>query len=167
MTFNYDRSLEYFWYRALCRSFGLDKEKTDRLYSCMPIIHLHGDLGLPDFCSKEGRPYLPRLASDSLRAAIDGIVIPGVDTVDQTVRQQACQAMDEADVLCFLGFAFHPANVKLLNIKPKAGRRIYVCAYRLPENEKAAAVRLILDPLEFGSVEDATLEFLGSRPILV
>ncbi|MCJ7678114.1 MAG: hypothetical protein MUO35_10385 [Anaerolineales bacterium] len=165
VTYNYDRSLEYFLYNALARAFGLDAQRTDILYSRVPIIHLHGQLGTPHFISSEGRTYSPTLDLESLRIAVSSIHIPQAEKVDQTPFELASDAINEAEVLCFLGFAYLPQNVRRLRIHMVEGREIYGCTYHLPRNDVARAQRNIPSPATFGTFDQDALAFLQDHPI--
>jgi len=166
LTFNYDRSLEYFWYHAIVRSFGLDTARTAALYGMMPIIHLHGHLGLPHFKDADSRPYSPALDLKSLRIAVTSILIPGAENIDNTPFTLASKAIAEADVLCFLGFAFHFQNVKRLGLVSKGDRAIYASAFHLSENDISKAGALIPDPITFGLQSQNALAFLENYPVL-
>ena len=47
VTFNYEQSLEYFLFNAIKNSYGLNDDDTAKLVNVTPVIHLHGQLGLP------------------------------------------------------------------------------------------------------------------------
>jgi hypothetical protein len=44
VTFNYDRSLEQFFFLNLTNGYGLDPDKAAKIIN-IPIIHVHGSLG--------------------------------------------------------------------------------------------------------------------------
>ena len=49
VTFNYDRSLEYFLYGRVQAQFGVSEPRAVELVKTKPIVHVHGDLGKPHF----------------------------------------------------------------------------------------------------------------------
>lgn len=54
ITFNYDRSLEYFLFRSLQNAFDLSVDEASQdLRSTIPIIHVYGQLGQPEFFDEE------------------------------------------------------------------------------------------------------------------
>ena len=45
ITFNYDRSFEYYFFHAVKNSYGLNDKETAKLMAKVPIIHVYGKLG--------------------------------------------------------------------------------------------------------------------------
>ena len=56
ITFNYDRSLEYFLYQALTNSFGISDWEAAAVVRRLKILHLYGSLGAFTLVSG-GRSY--------------------------------------------------------------------------------------------------------------
>ena len=52
ITFNYDRSFEYSLFRSLQSAFGLSEDDAADTLKSIPITHVYGQLGLPDFLDK-------------------------------------------------------------------------------------------------------------------
>jgi hypothetical protein len=165
VTFNYDRSLEYFLYNALARAFGLDHEGTLALYTRTPIIHLHGSLGPPHFISTEGRGYSKTLDLKSLITAISSIRIPRAEKIDEAPFDLAGKAINEAEVLCFLGFAYLPQNIRRLGIQMLEQRLMFGSAYHLPRNDISRAQREIPGHVTFGTYEQDALAFVQDYPV--
>ena len=46
VTFNYDRAVEHFLFTSLKNSYNKSDEECAKALSAIPIIHLHGSLGL-------------------------------------------------------------------------------------------------------------------------
>ena len=67
VTFNYDRTLEFFLCRALAHSFNKSEEEVGKIIEQMGPIHLHGRLGYLPWQHPSGRPYSPEVD----RAAIE------------------------------------------------------------------------------------------------
>jgi hypothetical protein len=62
VTFNYDRSFEYFLYYALRSGYALDRDQAAELTSRVEVVHVQGSLGAPDWSKSDGaRPYTPNL----------------------------------------------------------------------------------------------------------
>lgn len=165
VTFNYDRSLEYFLYNALARAFLMDHDGTLALYSRTPIIHLHGSLGAPHFISTEGRTYSTRLDLKSLSIASSGIRIPRAEEIDETPFHLAAEAINEAEVLCFLGFGYLPQNIRRLGIQRAEERSIFGSAFHLPKNDISRAQREIPGHVAFGTYEQESLAFMQNYPV--
>ena len=60
VTFNFDRSFERALYRVLRANFKGAEENIKRLCASVPIVHIHGRLGAPDWLEPDtagARPY--------------------------------------------------------------------------------------------------------------
>lgn len=165
VTFNYDRSLEYFLFQAFTRAFPLDRVGTLELLSSIPIIHVHGILAEPKFQSNYGRDYSPSLDLKAVRAAIGGIVIPGAETVDDQAFDQARGLISQAESICFLGFGFHSANLARLELSASPDRFIYASAFRLPRNIVQRTRRTIPGNTVFGRFDEDGLVFLQNNSV--
>ena len=76
ITFNCDRSLEYFLFQAVKYSDGLDDEEALRVSTTIPILHVYGKLGSFGFhMTQHSRPYCSDLSPDILKAAAASIKI--------------------------------------------------------------------------------------------
>ena len=117
LTFNYDRSLEHYLFTALHNSYGKKPEECADKLKSLPIIHLHGDLGeLPHFVTNGMmRPYSAKLYAHSMQVASERIKIihEGIDYAAQFV--QAKTILLQSEIVCFLGFGYHPLNLRRLD----------------------------------------------------
>ena len=136
VTFNYDRSLEHYMFTTLKNKYP---DKSDDEYAetmrSIPIIHVHGKLGpLHWECSgsnlKSAVPY-DSMASGSHFGIKDNdikdyreawfdiargnikVIHEGTDESDEF--KQAQDLIANAQQLYFLGFGYHPANLRRLN----------------------------------------------------
>lgn len=115
LTFNYDRSLEHYLFTALLNSYGKPVEKCAEKMKSIPIVHLHGDLGeLPYFETDSMRPYTPKVSEYTMRVATKRIKIihEGFDNAPQF--EIAKKILSQSEVICFLGFGYHPTNLQRL-----------------------------------------------------
>jgi len=119
ITFNYDRSLEYYLLTALQYSFGISVQEAALHLQKIPILHVYGQLGvLPDLpINGETRQYHPDV-SDSvyIKVAARGIRVIDESRDDDEVFEKAYSYLTEAERICFLGFGFDPTNVRRLRI---------------------------------------------------
>ena len=116
ITYNYDRSLEEFLFRALrVRAKGQhgDDEWARKLRESIPIVHLHGQLGShPQFAvdgTKVVVPYGDWGKGAFLKLAGDGIRIihEDFDLDNDPVFQQAYRLLSQAKYVFFIGFGYH------------------------------------------------------------
>ena len=114
ITFNYDRSLEYYFLKVLeTRLKSLDKAVD--LLSTFEIVHVHGSLGELLQVSNT-RDYTPEVSSESIKIAADNIIIVGEASDDSQSFEQARVLLNNAERIVFLGFGFHPESVRRLGI---------------------------------------------------
>ena len=128
ITFNYDRSLEHFLFRALKSSYGKADDLTTEVLSSIPIIHVHGTLGPLPWQEKDGRPYkiMNTKAPDETAIQIENasrnilIVSEAEESTDEF--NQAFECLKSARRIYFLGFGFHNSNLKKLKF-----RKLHIC----------------------------------------
>jgi hypothetical protein len=132
LTFNYDRSLEFFLLSAAKASWGLTGDEAAKALEPIPIIHLHGKLGeLPELAQKGSyaRPFNPPIDADSLVCSAETIKIVHDDLGNDSEFIRARASLESAEVICFLGFGFSPVNVhRLFGAASDTQRRIVVAS---------------------------------------
>ena len=113
ITYNYDRSFEQCLFSTIREKYKLmDDMKTREVFNkYVDIIHLHGVLGeLPGLSLKEtSRPYSPKVTDKLLRDAANQIVViheVNTDWLSQHGFPTAQNRIDNANVVCFLGFGY-------------------------------------------------------------
>lgn len=139
VVFNYDRCIEMFLLEALVRAYGIKMRKAADILKRANIYHPYGSLG--------SLPIMGDVPKDSLR--FGGVdyhpsddlhnIAKRISTYKEEVRDggelsQAREWIIEADQLVFLGFAFHPQNVKLLSPSCEiSARRILGTSFSISE----------------------------------
>ncbi|MBI3703464.1 MAG: hypothetical protein HY244_06360 [Rhizobiales bacterium] len=119
ITFNYDRSLEYFLCTALQFTYGKSAESCATELNKIPIIHLHGRLGfLPWDSGGSSRHYRPEIDQRALEVSIQNIKIIHEDISDGRDRdfENAKRIIGEAERIYFLGFGYNEMNMQRLAI---------------------------------------------------
>jgi hypothetical protein len=119
VTFNYDRSVEHFFFTSLKYTYGKADKEIQHVLKEIPIIHLHGRLGFLPWQSADGRPYVSQIVKGTLEAAVEGIKIIHEDIKDGRDGdfEQAKALMNEAERVCFLGFGYNRTNLERLGVK--------------------------------------------------
>lgn len=115
ITFNYDRSLEYYFLKVLETRLN-SLEKAVELLSTFKIVHVHGSLGELSLASDIGRPYSPDVSSESISIAANNIIIVGEAADDSESFEEARVLLNNAEKIVFLGFGFHPESIRRLSI---------------------------------------------------
>lgn len=117
VTFNYDRSLEYFLFEAAKHTFRASYEEALKYVNWLGVLHVYGCLGAFGPEPVRGvRIYTDELTTETIQTAAAGIrVIPEARNND-SVFTQAGELVAWCRRLCFLGFGFDFLNLSRLNI---------------------------------------------------
>lgn len=150
ITFNYDRSLERFLWRAFRHSFKTSNGQADQMLKRIEILHVYGDVG--KFRGSDTFEYgsLNSLLDKpwTLRSAADDVNIVAPRAVPET-SARASQMIQEAERICFLGFGFWKENLDLLGFKGQLLKPVFASCYQLSRGIK-------MDVLErFGTTDHA------------
>jgi hypothetical protein len=120
ITFNYDRSVEHFFFTSLQNTYNKPDEECRTALSTIPIIHLHGRLGPLPWQSESISivPYTSEMTRDRLLIGIDAIKIIHEDIADgrDADFERAKGLMQDAQRILFLGFGYDPTNMKRLDL---------------------------------------------------
>ncbi|HEV3301979.1 MAG TPA: hypothetical protein VG055_20155 [Planctomycetaceae bacterium] len=124
VTFNYDRSFDYFFWRWLHKKWPKDGSKIDEYLLNRPIIHLHGQFGkLPFQLPKDQRSEAVEYASheslsvEQLKRVSEGIRIVHDDTLSNSDEFTAARlVLGNAAAIVILGFGYDDVNFKRLSL---------------------------------------------------
>lgn len=144
ITFNYDRSLEYFLFNSVKARFGLSDAEAAEFASSIPIVHVYGQLGRPHFFDSTGRDYSVVIDRENLVKCAAGIKImhESLDTTPEL--EQARKLISKSRILIFLGFGYLRKNIeRLLAGGIFSGEIIAGTFYKREEGEIARDVELI------------------------
>jgi hypothetical protein len=151
ITFNYDRCIERFLPQALADYFEIGDEPACELVRQIPIYHPYGSIGpLPWQVANGAVPYGHNTQAD-LIAAADRIKTFTEGLADEAILDPMHEILEDADRIVFLGFAFHPINMKLLT-PPNASSAREILATTLDMSKADEVV-----------IEDHIFELLGRR----
>jgi hypothetical protein len=118
IVFNYDRCLESFLPLALRLYYGFSPREIEEIVAQATIIHPYGRVGKPD--SKDPFDGLPFGADRyDLKSVAEGINTFSEGVRDETYTEMLATAIEQAEQVVFLGFAFHPLNMQLLKVVDK------------------------------------------------
>ena len=125
LTFNYDRSLEHFFFTAAKHTFRIADEGAYQFLKTIAIQHVYGELG--EFHYLPGdyrRQYSKNPAGREVDTAANGIHLIGAGRKDAGPFQKARDWFKQANVICFLGFGFDPTNVERLGLEDAIRERL-------------------------------------------
>lgn len=115
VTFNYDRSLEFFFHEAIKLSFNLDDKQAFGVWSKLGILHVYGSLGTLN-AQSPFRPYDWNVTKESLVLAAKEIKVIPDSRDDDKDFQRASNWLSRATEIVFLGFGFDSLSVRRLNL---------------------------------------------------
>ena len=161
LTFNYDRSLEHFLTASLAATHGVPLTKACEELQHIPIVHLYGELGAYTPDGQSGRPYVTDITPSAVQICVNSLKIVPEDVSNDAEFERAHSILAETERVIFLGFAFHEANVKRLQLQTISNQAaFYASAYGLTRLERLRAQRLVGAEMEVGETEDDALQFL-------
>jgi len=112
VSFNYDRTVEYYLYHALKRAFALADDDARAALSHLKIFHPYGSLGK---ISELGRPPAVPFGTGATASDVAASIRTYSEQIsDLGLQTQIHEAMRWARRIVFLGFGFHQQNMKLL-----------------------------------------------------
>jgi hypothetical protein len=173
ITFNYDRSLEYFLIHSLFNSFTkVDKKKLLDTFQSIPIIHVNGKidnlreqyvghlseweiLGWGEDC-----PY------PSLEGYLTNIEIIYKQKVDHDMIGRVEEMIKSSERIFFLGFSYAMENMEILKCPSilEASQATYLCRYDISDKEiheiKANYFKGNFTRITLGNKDDDCLRFL-------
>jgi hypothetical protein len=124
ITFNYDRSLEYFLFSALKHSYNKSDAKIAEAMQSIPIIHVHGSLGPLTWQEPDGIDYYPLFRSGNdpremrkrIEVASENLVIVSEAQPQSKEFTLAVKRIKEAERVYFLGFGYYSVNLERLGL---------------------------------------------------
>ncbi len=132
ITFNYDRSLDYFIFDAVRNTYENknDQECVKKILRLLPV-HLYGQLNVfPWQNINEGRdyegqctPFLFKTIEKNIKIVYDEVDLPS-----NPEFQTAYNLIANAKKIIFVGFGYDRTNLERLNIKRMEGKTI-ICTY--------------------------------------
>lgn len=116
IIFNYDRCLEFFLPNALSAYYGLNLPDATAIVDRARIIHPYGtvgDLGQGTSLATAGFGA----GETNIRHIAKGIRTFSEGLADDTIGENIRSLVGDADQVVFLGFAFHPMNMEIIDPK--------------------------------------------------
>lgn len=132
LTFNYDRSLEYFFFSQLLGDYGdRNRDTILSLVRKIPIIHLHGRINMLSWeDSQEGCPYGRKGFMPDIFKIAEKMVLPNDEN---EISNGAHRLIEEAGIIYFLGFGYDESNLRKLGISSISKcEKVFSTSYNLP-----------------------------------
>lgn len=168
LTFNYDRSIEHYLFTALKNSFRKSDDEVSSVLRSIPIIHLYGNLGNHPYVGTNGRCYNDTIKPEVVRDCIKAIRIVAETEDEARTFGQAHKHLQEAELVCFLGFGYNEVNMKRLKLEWSHSRpAIHGSALGLVAREIANINNMFNPPIILGEPSHGIREFLRTEGILL
>ena len=137
ITFNYDRSLEQFFFEALKNRFNrIDQECAAKLKK-IPIVHLYGQLDLLPWQSNDGVPYSANYNARLRNAKKNIKLFSDNQNVNESEEfQEAYKLIQKSQRIYFLGFGFDEINLERLNVQLMKGKELFGTSLGIEESKK-------------------------------
>lgn len=117
ITFNYDRSLEHLLHTALQARFDLESRELNDAMQQLRIHHVHGTLGRlhweKDSRNEDRVPFGAQPTNENIPVAARAIRLVHEEGQD---LEKANAWLMSAQRIFFLGFSYHPDNLKKLTL---------------------------------------------------
>jgi hypothetical protein len=136
VSFNYDRTLEYFLSVRLASTYGLELGQAGELVKNIPIVHVYGSLGT--FATTVLYTPEPGIINTRLKEAVMSMRLMYEDRDGESTIQQAKRLISAADNICFLGFGFDPDNITRLELNERCnrpGRILLATRYKVADGD--------------------------------
>lgn len=127
ISFNYDRSLEYFLFNAIKNYYGLSNTDAISVYKKIEFFHIYGKLAPLEWESDDPNGRLkfgddfkdfPYNKTEKLYNFASNIKVINEDRNNfETIKQKCLGWIRESDRVYILGFGFLDSNYKLLGIE--------------------------------------------------
>ncbi|WP_333900053.1 hypothetical protein [Agrobacterium pusense] len=156
ICFNYDRCIETYLEYAIVKTFrDVSQDMARQIVKNINIIHPYGSLG-----DLRHHPFGAEPTPERIRAMSENIVTWS-ESMNSDISPKIQDAMTNASTVIFLGFAFAPQNMKLLEVEngfdgtfQEVETFATAYGYNAVINERLTAKIIDLFPSEFPTVNE-------------
>lgn len=130
VTFNYDRSLEFLFLRAIRGTYGLEDAKAWKVVKSIPIVHVHGILygSASETFQYDGNEIATGVGEMGYRVGKVQKAAQGISLMDEVLETsndnpyaRARGYLIGSGRAVFLGFGYHKGNIERLKTKRAIG----------------------------------------------
>jgi hypothetical protein len=159
VTFNFDRSFEWRLARMLHGTYdGMTAEEATDLAASIGIVHIHGQLAgdppslAPDFTDTREHPP----TAEEVLACIDQIRLSSEPAAGPQI-DRAREWLQEAEVVCFLGFGFNTENLDKLNASSLGNKALHGTCKGMSSSDVTRAYNYFDSPSRTGYLLETTI----------
>jgi hypothetical protein len=118
ITFNYDRSLDYFIYNAIKGSYPkVTEDNCATFLDMLDIFHIYGKLGNLPWQGEPSRPYSPKTTNHQYKIASDQIKIISEQLPKHDMFDDPLRYLSDVQRIFFLGFGYDESNFNRLRME--------------------------------------------------
>lgn len=134
VTFNYDRSIDYFLINSLKHSFNVNEMQCLEILNGIMPMHVYGKLGDLPCQNLISRSYMQKFIGLN-------IAVNGIDLISERERERdkfvpIWHSINESERIYFLGFGYDETNLERLAIKESVASIIKGSSFGLGGAEK-------------------------------
>ena len=136
INFNYDRCIEFFLPYALWNYYSLPIDRCIEICKKLSMIHPYGVVGQNVYPNRGKHTPFGTTQSDLLvhsqeiRTFCEGMIF-------ETHREIISNKLTNAEHIVFIGFAFHPINMEMLEVKNSTAiRKVFGTSFNIPAPAK-------------------------------
>jgi hypothetical protein len=144
IIFNYDRCFEHFMFNAVRRLYSIDADTAASIMKTLRIVHPYGTIADLLWEDKKGMPF----GFPANRTAMQ-LMASRIKTYTEQIEQSETleemrDVISDAHTIVFLGFSYHPANMKLIGLEhANQVEQIFGTAKGVSESDTAFILREI------------------------
>ena len=148
IIFNYDRCIEHFLFHALQNYYGTQPAEAAGLMERLKVFHPYGIVGhLPWQTGDDGTPFGSSNHGGKLLLSLARQIKTFTERIEEEATITAIrQLVQNAEIVVFLGFAFHPQNMELIKpSQPTDAKRIFATALGISHSDCEIITNQIFD----------------------
>jgi hypothetical protein len=136
IIFNYDRCLEYFIPHALSTYYGIELAEAEAIAARMTFIHPYGQVGYLPWQGRNpaaqfgAERYPLRDIAAEIKTFAEGLTTP-------ELVNEISSAVQDAETIVFMGFAYHPINMRVISTEAELTRKVFGTTYGLSKADEA------------------------------
>lgn len=150
VSFNYDRCLEHYLHEVLQIYYALESNAITKIMARLKIFHPYGSVGKLPWQEQDQTLQVPYGAERYNLLELSKQIKTYNESVDENAEiEQIAHKIHEANIIVFLGFAFHEQNLNMLD--PKANsmpKRVYATTSGISDSNCTIIMSAIGDLLK-------------------
>jgi hypothetical protein len=136
VVFNYDRCIEHFLYQSLKKLYGLSDGEAAAAMKNLVILHPYGTISDLPWQTRGGIPFGFTANRPNLLMTASQIRTFTEQLEDNDLPELIEQEVAAAEAIVFLGFSYHPSNMRLLDFPMTyQAERVFGTAFEISESD--------------------------------